>query len=88
VTTTTTRVTTATGPSTSRKSGVVFAAPVMRRSTGVAMLIVRRVCTKTAEGLLPAFRHRSMVAVVRIVALVDMAIKPPRPVEPGAGPDE
>jgi hypothetical protein len=90
VTTTTTRMTTPTGVSSPRKSGVVFAAPVMRRSrsTHVAVRIVRRVCTKTAKGLLPAFWHRSMVAVVRVEALVDMPIKPMRPVEPGAGPDE
>jgi hypothetical protein len=88
VTTATSRVTTATGVPTPRKSGVVFAASVMWRSTRVAMLIVRRVCTKTAEGVLPAFWHRSMVAVARIVALVNMAIKSMRPVEPGAGPDE
>jgi hypothetical protein len=88
VTTPTARVPTATGVSTSRISGVVFAGPVMRRSTCGAMLIVRRVRTKTVEGLLPAFRHRSMVAVARIVALVDMAVKSMMPVEPGAGPDE
>jgi hypothetical protein len=85
---TTTRVTAPTGVSSSRKPGVVLAAPVMWRSTRVAMLIVRRVCSKTAEGLLPAFWHRSMVAVAGIEALVDMAIKPMRPVEPGAGPNE
>jgi hypothetical protein len=84
----TTPVTTPTGPSPSRKSGIVFAAPVMSRSSWVAMLIVRSVCTETVERLLPAFWLRSMIAVVRIEALVDMAIKPTRPVEPGAGPDE
>jgi hypothetical protein len=88
VTTRTTRVTTPTRPSASRKSRVVFAAPVMWRSTRVAVLIVRRVGTKTVERVLPAFWHRSMVAVARIVALVDMAIEPMRSVEPGAGPDE
>ena len=88
MTTPTGRVTTPTGVSTSGKSGVVFAASVMGRSTRVAMLIVRGVCTKTIEGLFPAFWHRSMIAVARIVALVDMAVKSMRPVEPGAGPDE
>jgi hypothetical protein len=88
VTTATGWVTTATGVSTSRKPGVMFAASVMGRSTRVAMLIVRRVGTKTVEGLLPAFWHRSMVAVARIVALVDMAIKSMRSVKPGAGPDK
>ena len=85
---TTTRVTTPTGVSPSRKSWVVFATPVMWGIARVAVLIVRRVGAKTVEGLLPAFWHRSMVAVARIVALVDVAIKPMRPVEPGAGPDE
>ena len=88
MTASTTRVTTSAGVSSSRKSGVVFATPVMPGSAWVAMLIVRRVCTKTAESLLPAFWHRSVVAVMRIVALVDVAIKAVRPMEPGAGPDE
>jgi len=84
----TTPVTTPTGPPSSGKSGAAFAAPVMSRSARVAMLIVRRVCTETVEWLLPAFWLRSMVAVVRIEALVDMAIKPTTPVVPGAGPDK
>jgi hypothetical protein len=71
-----------------RKSGVVLAASVMRWSTWGAVLIVRRVCTKTVEGVLPPFWHRSMVALARIVALVDVAIKAMMPMEPGAGPDE
>ncbi len=88
VTAPTTGVSSTAGMSSSRKSGAVFAAPVMWRSTRVAMLIVRRVRLEAVERVLPAFRQRSMVAVARIVALVDMAIKPMRSVEPGAGPDE
>ena len=72
----------------SRKSGAVLAAPGMARSTRVAMLIVRRVCLEAAERVFPAFWQWTMVAVARIVALVDVAIKPMRPVKPGAGPDE
>jgi hypothetical protein len=88
VTTSTTRVTASTWVSASRKSGAVFAGPIMWRSARVAMFIVRRVCAKTVERVLAAFRQRSMVAVARIVALVDMAIKSMRSVEPGARPDK
>jgi len=88
VTTATRGVSTATGLSTSGKAGVVFAAAVMWRSTWIAVLIVRCVGTKAIEGLLPTFRHRSMVAVVRIKALVNVAVKSMMPVEPGAGPYE
>src|SRR5271155_5497666 len=85
---TTTRVTTPTGVSPSRKSWVVFATPVMWGIARVAVLIVRRVGMEAVERVFPAFWHRSIVAVVRIVALVDVAIKPLMPVVPGAGPDE
>jgi hypothetical protein len=40
------------------------------------------------ERLLAPYRHWSVVAVARIVAVVDMAIKSVRAVEPGASPDE
>jgi hypothetical protein len=85
---TTTRVTAPTGVSSSRIPGAVFVAPVMSRITRVAMLIVRRIGMEAVERVFPAFGERSMVAVVRIVALVDMAIKPMMSVEPGAGPNE
>jgi hypothetical protein len=88
VTTRTTGVTTPAGVSSSGKPWAVFAASVMWRSTRVATLIVGCVCAETVEGPLVAFWDRSMVAVARIIALVDVAIKPMRSVEPGAGPDE
>jgi hypothetical protein len=81
-------VTAPSGMSTTRKSGIVFAGSVMGRGTRVSMLIVRRVCTKAGERLLTAFRHRSVVAVTRIVALVDVTVKSMMPVEPWAGADE
>jgi hypothetical protein len=49
---------------------------------------MRRVALEAVERVFPAFWQGSMIAVVRIEALVDMAIKPMRPVEPGAGPDK
>jgi hypothetical protein len=54
----------------------------------VAHAIVRRVCLEAVERLLPACGKRPVVAVMRIIALIDVAIKSVRSVEPGAGADE
>jgi hypothetical protein len=83
------RVTTATtGMSSTRKSRGVFAPSVMTGTAGVAMLINRHVRVEMVERLLAFHRKWSVVAVVRIVSVVDMAIKSVRAVEPGASPDE
>src|SRR5579863_8357063 len=71
-----------------RESRGVFAASVMAGIAGVAMLINRRVSVEMVERLRASYRHWSVVAVVGIVAVVDMAIKSVRAVEPGASPDE
>jgi hypothetical protein len=77
-----------TGMASARESRGVFAASIMAGIAGVAMLINRRVSVEMVEGLRAPYRKRSVVAVVRIVAVVDMAIKSVRAVEPGARPDE
>ena len=77
-----------TGMAAPRESGGVFAASIMAGIAGVAMLINRRVSVEMVERLLAPYRKRSMVAVARIEAVVDMAIKSVRAVEPGASSDE
>jgi hypothetical protein len=54
----------------------------------VTASIARLIAMEVVEGLRAVFGERSMVAVVRIVAVVDMAVKAVRAVEPGAGSDE
>ena len=62
----------------------VFSLPFV---TGVAYVpspISRLVCVEVVEALRPAFRQRSNVTVMRIKAVVDMAVKAARAVKPGA----
>ncbi len=66
----------------------MFVGAIVGSVAYVALAIMRLVCLEVVEGLCPAWGQRSMVAVVRIVAIVDMAIKAVRTVEPGAGADE
>ena len=83
------RMTTATtGMSSARESRGVFAAPVMAGTACMAMPVLRLVSVKMVERLLALYRKWSVVAVARIVSVVDMAIKSVRAVEPGASPDE
>jgi hypothetical protein len=77
-----------TGMASARESRGVFAASLMAGIAGVAMLINRRVRVEVVERLLAPYRKWSVVAVARIVSVVDMAIKSVRAVEPGASPDE
>ena len=70
------------------KSGGMFAASVMAGIADVAVPVLRLVSVEMVERLFPAGRIGSVVAVTRIVAVVDMPIKSVRAVEPGAGPDE
>jgi hypothetical protein len=77
-----------TGMASARESGGVFASPVMAGVAYMAMPVLRLVGMEMAKRLLASYRHWSVVAVVGIVAVVDMAIKSVRAVEPGASPDE
>jgi hypothetical protein len=54
----------------------------------VALGIMRLVSLEVVELLCPARGHRSMVAVARIIAIVDVAIKAVGAVEPWAGSNE
>jgi hypothetical protein len=77
-----------TGMASAGESGGVFAAPVMAGVAYMAMPILRLVGMEMTKRLLASYRHWSVVAVVGVVAVVDMAIKSVRAVEPGASPDE
>jgi hypothetical protein len=77
-----------TGMSSTRESRGVFAASVMAGTADVAMLINRCVRVEMVERLLALYRKWSVVAVARIVSVVNMAIKSVRAVEPGASTDE
>jgi hypothetical protein len=50
----------------------------------IASPIPRLVSLEVVEALRPALRHRSNVTVMRIIAVVDMAVKAARAVKPGA----
>jgi len=54
----------------------------------VALAIASFIALEVLKGLRAARRHRSTVAVVRIVAVVDVSVKTVGAVEPGAGADE
>jgi len=55
---------------------------------GVALPIPRFVSLEVVEGLVSALRQRSMVTVVRVIAVVDVAVEAAMAVEPGAGSDK
>jgi hypothetical protein len=73
----------ATAPAISRQG--MFTAGVMASLAYVALSVSRLISLKVVEGLCPPSRQRSTVTMLRIVAVVDVAIKAVTAVEPGAG---
>jgi hypothetical protein len=63
----------------------VFTLRFMASIAYVAAPIPRLVSLEVVEALRPASGHRSSVTVMRIKAVVDMAVKAVRAVKPGAG---
>jgi hypothetical protein len=61
----------------------VFSLPFMGSVAYVASPIPRLVCLEVVEALRPAIWQRSSVTVMRIKAVVDMAEKAVRAMEPG-----
>src|ERR1700722_853807 len=55
---------------------------------GVASAVARFVAMEVVEGLFAALRHRSAVAVMRVVAVVDMAVEVVLAAVPVAGANE
>jgi hypothetical protein len=78
----------ATGVASARESRGMFAAAVMTGIPYMAMTVLPLVSMEMVERLLALHRIRSVVAVARIVSVVDMPIKSVRAVKPGAGSDE
>jgi hypothetical protein len=62
----------------------VFSLRFMASLAYVASPIPRLVSLEVVEALRPAPRQRSNVTVMRIIAVVDMAVKAARAVKPGA----
>ena len=63
----------------------VFSLRFMPSVAYMALPIPRLVPLEVVEALRPALRQRSNVTVMRIKAVVDMAVKAVRAVKPGAG---
>ncbi len=66
----------------------VFAATIMARVAYVTLPIARLVCVEVVERRLSAARQRSNVTVMRIIAVVDVAVEAVRAVEPRARADK
>jgi hypothetical protein len=64
----------------------VFTRSVMASIADVASPIPRLVSVEVIEALRPTLRQRSNVTMMRIKAVVDMAVEAVRAVKPGAGP--
>jgi hypothetical protein len=71
-----------------RKSATVFTAAIMPGVTDVALSVPRLIGVEVGESLFPTLRHRSMVSVMRIEAVVDVAIEPVGSMKPWSSPDE
>jgi hypothetical protein len=66
----------------------VFAASIMASVAYVALPVPRLVAVEVVELLLTAPWQRSVVAVTRVKAVVDVAVKAGTSVEPGTSSDE
>jgi hypothetical protein len=62
----------------------MFGTTIMARVADVTLPIAGLVCVEVVELLLPAPRQRSTVTVMRIIAVVDVAVESVRAVKPGA----
>ena len=70
------------------KSGAVFGRGLVACVAYVALSVSRLIPMEVAERLFSALRHRSCVAVMRIVAVIDVAVEAMRTMEPWAGSNE
>jgi len=72
----------------SLRSGAMFTGPVVASVAYMALPITRLVCVEVVERLFAARRHGSSITVMRVVAVVYVAIEAVMTVEPRAGADE
>jgi hypothetical protein len=63
----------------------VFAAAIMARGAYVTSSVPPLVCVEVVERRLSATWERANVTVMRIIAIVDVAVEAVRAVKPGAG---
>jgi hypothetical protein len=66
----------------------VFTAPIMRSVAYVATSVARFICLEVVEGCSAAARHRPVVAVIRVITVVDVAVEAVVTVKPRAGSNE
>jgi hypothetical protein len=66
----------------------VFAARIVTSIAYVALAVARFVSVEVVEGLRSALRQGTMIAVMGIVAVIDVAVKAAVAVKPGAGSDK
>ncbi len=70
------------------REGVLAGATMALLGRHVAMAVARFVGLEMVEGGRPMFRHRSVIAVMRVIAVVNVADKAARAMKPGTGADE
>jgi hypothetical protein len=83
--------TTTTMPSTAMSalsSGAVFAPTLMARIPNMTLSIASLIRMEVIERLLPARWHRSTVTVMRIIAIVNVAVKATAAMKPWSSSDE
>jgi hypothetical protein len=66
----------------------MFAASIMGRVAYVALPVPRFVCLEVVERLRPTLRERSSVSAMRIIAVVDVAVKAVMAVKPRTSSNE
>ena len=66
----------------------VLTTGVMAGIAGMAVSIARLITAEVVELLIAARRQRSVIAMMRIEAVIDMAVETGVPMEPGTGSDE
>jgi hypothetical protein len=70
------------------KSGTVFTASIVACVADLTLSIPCLVRVEVGERLFPALRSRPVVTVMRIVAVVDVAVEATGAMEPGASSEE
>ncbi len=70
------------------RAGAVFAAAFMAGMSHVALPVARLIRMEVIERLFPALGNRSVVTMMRVIAIVDVAIKAVTAMKPGTGSDE
>ena len=66
----------------------MFAAPIMSGIAYITSRVPGLVAVEVEKGPLPAVRKRPNVAMMRVIAIIDVAVKVLSPVIPGTGADE